>query len=211
MKTENQPYQHNEDALAKMASNGDLDAFNQLVLSYQNMAYNLANSLLGDPALADDATQESFIKVFQSMHMFRGGSFRAWLLRIVTNTCYDLLRRSQRHPMQPLIPEDDNGEEMDTPSWLADPAASVQEAVERKEDADQLYRLLDELPDVYRSAITLIDLYELNYSEAATVLKVPVGTVKSRLARARLQVKKKLEGSLGYRPALHNNELGLAA
>jgi RNA polymerase sigma-70 factor, ECF subfamily len=178
-----------------MASNGDLDAFNQLVLSYQNMAYNHAYALLGDPASADDATQESFIKAFQNLGRFRGGSFRAWLLRIVTNTSYDLLRQSKRRHIQPLFPENEDGDEVESPSWLVDPSASVQAVVEQMEDSTRLYQALDELPEVYRSVITLVDLYELDYGEAAMVLKVPLGTVKSRLARARLQMQQKLKGS----------------
>jgi RNA polymerase sigma-70 factor (ECF subfamily) len=205
-------FYQDEESLVTMASAGDLEAFNQLVLRYQNLAYNHANALLGDPALAEDATQESFIKAFQGLNTFRGGSFRAWLLRIVTNTCYDLLRRSQRHPTQPLVPEDDFGEEIESPSWLADPSTSVQVTVEQHEEADQLYRMLDELPDVYRSAITLIDLYELDYSEAARVLKVPVGTVKSRLARARLKMQEKLQGDLVYGSQIaRTNNICLAA
>lgn len=198
MKPENQSYQDQEEPLVTRALNGDLDSFNQLVLRYQDLAYNLADSLLADPALADDATQESFIKVFQNLHRFRGGSFRAWLLRIVTNTCYDLMRRSSRHPAQPLLPEDEFGDEMESPAWLADPSASVQETVEQNEEAERLYRMLNELPPLYRSAITLIDLYDLDYSEAAQVLKIPVGTVKSRLARARLQMKEKLKPVVDY-------------
>jgi RNA polymerase sigma-70 factor, ECF subfamily len=190
----------NEETLIRLASQGSMEAFNQLVLIYQNMAYNHAYALLGDPALSDDATQESFIKAFQNMGGFRGGafSFRAWLLKIVTNSAYDVLRRSQRHPTEPLFPVDENGEEVESPVWLGDPSASVQEIVEQKETAKHIYQMLDELPGVFRSVITLIDIYELDYTEAATILNVPLGTVKSRLARARMQMKDKLQGSLEH-------------
>lgn len=197
MKFENHSYQHDEDALVKMAANGDLDAFNQLVLRYQNLAYNLAASLLGDPDAADDVTQESFIKAFQKIGSFRGGSFRAWLLKIVTNTAYDILRRSARHPSTPLLPENEGGEEIESPAWLFDPGPSVQAIVEQSELTSSIYSMLDELPDEYRSAITLVDLYELDYEEAAQVLKIPLGTVKSRLARARFQMKEKLQNANG--------------
>ena len=193
MNTEDQPYMNDEVELVSKVSNGDLDAFNQLVLAYQNMAYNLAYTLLGDPDSAEDATQESFIKAFQNIGRFRGGSFRAWLLRIVANTSYDLLRRSKRSFIQPLFPENEDGEEVESPAWLVDSSASVQAVVEQMEDSTRIYRALDELPEVYRSVITLVDLYELDYGEAAKVLKVPLGTVKSRLARARLQMQHKLE------------------
>lgn len=191
--------QYNEETLVRMATSGDLDAFNQLVLHYQNLAYNHAYAMLGDANSAEDATQEGFIKAFQALHSFRGGSFRGWLLKIVTNSAYDLLRRSQRHPNQPLFPEDENGEEIESASWLADPAASVQDAVESKELSRDIYKMLDQLPEVYRSVITLIDINEFDYAEAAEALRVPMGTVKSRLARARLQMQEKLKNSLGYK------------
>ena len=114
-------------------------------------------------------------------------------MKIVTNSAYDLLRRSRRHPTQSLYPEDQDGEEIESPAWLADPAPSVQATVEQNDDTNRLYQLLDELPDVYRSVITLIDIHELDYSEAARILNVPLGTVKSRLARARLQLKEQLQ------------------
>jgi RNA polymerase sigma-70 factor (ECF subfamily) len=193
MNTKNISFQSDEGELVSMASNGDLDAFNQLVLAYQNMAYNLAYTLLGDSDTAEDATQESFIKVYQNIGRFRGGSFRAWLLRIVKNTSYDLLRQSKRRHIQPLFPENEDGDEVESPAWLVDPSTSVQAVVEQTEDSTRLYQALDELPEVYRSVLTLVDLYELDYVEAAKVLKVPLGTVKSRLARARLQMQKKLK------------------
>ena len=182
-----------DDVWIGQASDGDLDAFNQLVLAYQDMAYRHAYALLGDPALAEDATQESFIKAFQAIGRFRGGSFRGWLLKIVTNSAYDLIRRDRKHPAQPLYPEDDNGEEVESAAWLADPAASVQEAVEQKDLTRDLNFLLNKLPAVYRDVLLLIDVQELDYTEAAQALNVPIGTVKSRLARARLQMQKKLK------------------
>ena len=171
---------------------GDLDSFNHLVNHYQDMVYQHTYTMLGDPDLAEDAAQESFIKTFQNISSYRGGSFRAWLLRIVTNTAYDLIRRSKQHLKQPLFPENEDVGESDTPFWLADPGRSVEETINQNEDMRQVYCVMDELPDVYRSVITLIDLYEMSYAEAASISHVPVGTIKSRLARARLQVKNKL-------------------
>lgn len=183
---------YDEGILVKKAAKGDLDAFNQLVLQYQNLAYSHAYALLGDRDSAEDATQESFIKAFQNMNGYRGGPFRSWLLKIVTNSAYDLMRRSYRHPTQPLYPEDEHGEEAESPLWLADPASSVQEAVEQHELSQNIYKILDELPEVFRSVLTLIDVNEVDYLEAAEVLGVPIGTVKSRLARARMQMRHKL-------------------
>ena len=192
MNSKTQPYQHDEETLVCEASQGSLEDFNDLVLRYQNLAYHQALSLLGDPALAEDATQDSFIRAFQGISEFRGGSFRAWMLKIVTNMAYDMLRRMKRHPTQPLFPLDQYGDEADSPVWLADTNTSVQDEVEQNEFAKSLQHLLDELPDVYRRVLTLIDMYEMDYAEAADVLNVPLGTVKSRLARARFRMSEKV-------------------
>jgi RNA polymerase sigma-70 factor (ECF subfamily) len=206
MYSENISTHLNELALIKMASRGDLDAFNQLVLMYQNMTYHHAYALLGDPTLAEDITQESFIKAFQNIGGFRDGSFRGWLLRIVTNSAYDLLRRSRRYPIQPLFPVDEDGEEIESAVWLSDPKALVQETVEQNEFSKDLYKALNELPDSYRNVLILIDVHDFHYTEAANSLKIPLGTVKSRLARARLQMKEKLRGNLKHgKLSVHTN------
>jgi RNA polymerase sigma-70 factor, ECF subfamily len=192
MKSNQRNYDENEELLVRTAQHGDLVAFNQLVLKYQNRAYYHAYAVLGDHDLAEDATQASFIKAFNAMNAFRGGSFRSWLLTIVTNSALDILRRHHRHHLEPLFPEDENGQKTDSPYWIIDTTSSVQKIVEQNELSRDIYRMLDELPDVYRSVLTLIDLYEFDYAEAAGALKIPIGTVKSRLARARFQMRKKL-------------------
>lgn len=181
-----------EEKLISQAARGDVDAFNKLVLCYQDMAYQHALVILGDEESAADVTQDSFIKAYRAMGFFRNGSFRAWLLRIVTNTAYDSLRQLRRQPTQPLIPDDEQGEDVESPSWLADPGPSVQSRVERKEENLNLMQLLAELPELYRSVITLVDVHELDYGEVSRTLGIPLGTVKSRLTRARLQMRKKL-------------------
>lgn len=203
MKNSQHIYGYDEDALIKAASQDSLEDFNQLVLKYQGMAYHHARALLGDPDLAEDVTQESFIKAFRNLRSFRGGSLRSWLLRIVTNSAYDLLRTSRKHPSQPLFPEDEHGEEIDVAPWLEDPVASVQDTVEQSELSQALYRMLDELPDAFRDVLTLIDVHEFDYAEAAQSLNIPIGTVKSRLARARLYMQKKIRNYMGpgYPPA----------
>ncbi len=123
---------------------------------------------------------------------FHGGSFRAWILKIVTNSVYDALRRLKRHPIQSLFPEDEYGGEIESPARLADPTISVENIVEQAEFFTYLSRLLAELPEVYHAVLTLIDVYEFDYAEAAQILNVPIGTVKSRLARARFQMSRKL-------------------
>ena len=202
--------QQEEELLVAAASNGDLDAFNQLVLNYQNMVYQHAYSLLNDQSSAEDITQDCFIKAFQGLRGFRGGSFRSWLLKIVTNSAYDILRRSQRRPTQPLFPVDDNDEELESAPWLADPDASVQEKVEYKEFSEEVSVLLEQLPDVYRSVLVLVDLYQFDYTEAAATLQIPIGTIKSRLARARLQMKEKLISNGVFKSATAKPDLCMA-
>ena len=191
------------------ASSGDLDAFNQLVLKHQNAAYHHALAMLNDEWLAEEVTQVGFLKAFQNVGSFRGGSFRAWLMRIVTNTAYDWLRQSARRPSQPLFPKDEYDEEMESPYWLTDPNALVEEAVEQNEYHEFLYRNLNELQDIYRDIITLIDIQGFDYLEAAQALNVPVGTVKSRLARARLQMKEKLTSRLEQKSPVHTSALAI--
>src|ERR1041384_5586306 len=111
----------NEQALITDAQNGNLAAFNTLVLHYQDSVFNTALRILGDDDLAADATQDAFICAFKSITSFRGGSFKAWLMRTVTNACYDELRRQRRRPTTPLEPDTDDGEEMDSPPWLGEP------------------------------------------------------------------------------------------
>ena len=178
-----------ETVLIANAGRGDLEAFNDLVLKHQGLLYHHVLALLGDSREAEDVTQEAFIRVYQRIRQFRGGSFRAWLLKIGTNACFDVMRRFRRHPTQALFPEDEDGEENESPSWLADRGTSVEALVERNLITAQVYRALEELPASYRSVITLVDLHELDYEEAAEILQIPLGTVKSRLARARLRMR----------------------
>jgi RNA polymerase sigma-70 factor, ECF subfamily len=177
----------------RKAQNGNLEAFNHLVLKYQDLLYNHAYACLGLRQSAEDTTQESVIKAFQKIRKYQGGSFRSWLLKIVTNSCCDELRRLKLHPVTALYPQDDNYEEFDSPAWLIDPNISVMSIVERNELSKTLVHFINELPSIYRSVITLVDLYEMDYGEAADILKIPLGTLKSRLARARFQMKKKLK------------------
>ncbi len=182
-----------EIGLINSARKGDLDAFNRLVLAYQDIVYNQAFRVLGDTHAADDATQETFISAYHNIHSFRGGSFRAWLLRIVTNTCYDDLRRRKRRPTTPLEPMDDSGEEIESPRWLADERVSPEEGFERRELRQAIEHCLDALPIEFKVIVTLIDIQGMDYTEAASVVDKPLGTVKSRLARARGRLRECLE------------------
>ncbi len=173
----------NEADLVRAAQRGNLDAFNELILAYQTQVYNLAYHLLQDPAAADDAAQEAFISAYRSLAQFRGGSFRAWLLRIVTNACYDAMRYTKRRPS---VSWEDFGElDEDANPHLRDAAELPEEAIERDELRQLLEATLSLLPEEQRMVLLLVDRLGLSYEEVAETMQVQLGTVKSRLARAR--------------------------
>ena len=191
----------NELALIQDSQHGDLDAFNTLVLHYQDMVFNVALRILGDDELAADAAQEAFISAFRSIISFRGGSFKAWLMRTVTNACYDELRRQKRRPTTPLEPDTNDGEEMDSPRWLADPNMSPEQETEADELEHAIQHCLENLPTDFRVVVVMADIQGLDYSEIATAARVPLGTIKSRLARARLRLRECLQGFEELLPA----------
>jgi RNA polymerase sigma-70 factor (ECF subfamily) len=178
-----------EVGLIQAARKGDLEAFNRLILAYQDMVYSQAYRVLGDPQGADDAAQQTFISAYKNLRSFRGGSFRAWLLRIVTNACYDELRRQKRRPTTSLEPLDDSGEEIESPKWLADSSELPEDSVMRAELSHAIQRCLERLPGDFRTVVVLVDVQGMDYLEAASVIDKPLGTVKSRLARARQRMR----------------------
>ena len=183
-----------EQGLVRDALAGDLDAFNRLVLAYQDIAFNLAYRMLSDDAAASDATQNAFLAAYRGLKSYRGGSFKAWILRMVTNSCYDELRRRHRHPTTPLEPITSEDEEMELPSWLADDGPSPEESAERAEMEQAIQHCLDGLPEEFKSVVIMIDVQGLDYSEVADAIGKPLGTIKSRLARARLRLRHCLQG-----------------
>jgi RNA polymerase sigma-70 factor (ECF subfamily) len=191
-----------ETALIKDAQRGDLDAFNTLVLHYQDTLYNTARRILGDDELAADATQEAFISAFRGLNSFRGGSFKAWLMRTVTNAAYDELRRRKRRPTTPLEPDTDEADGMDEPRWLADPSLSPEDTAEAHEIEHAMEHCLEGLPFDYKAVVVMADIEGLDYTEVAAAVRVPLGTVKSRLARARLRLRECLQGFEELLPAV---------
>jgi RNA polymerase sigma-70 factor (ECF subfamily) len=177
-----------EQALIQEALNGNLDAFNGIVLHYQDMVYNVAYRVMGEHDAAGDATQEAFISAYQKLEQYRGGSFKAWLLRIVTNACYDELRRRQRQPVTPLKPELDDGEILEDPYWIVDDQATPEEHIEDAELQAAIQKCINALDEKFRTVIVLVDVEGLDYATAADAAGVPIGTIKSRLARARERI-----------------------
>lgn len=183
-----------EPVLIQSAQKGELEAFNTLILHYQDMVFNTALRILNDEDLAADAAQEAFISAFRSIATFRGGSFKAWLMRTVTNACYDELRRQKRRPTTPLEPDTADGDEMDSPKWLADPNMTPAQQSEADELEHAIQHCLNALPTEFRTAVVLADIQGMDYTEVAAASKVPLGTIKSRLARARLRLRECLRG-----------------
>ena len=163
---------------------GDDNAFTHLVEQYQGTAQRVAQHILRTEEAAADAVQEALIKAHRAMPRFQEGNFRSWLLRIVTNTCYDHLRRQRRRAASSLDElVDDIGLEL--------PAVDDEEAVDparlaiRREGMEVILHEIDQLPPWHRNVVLLIDVHGYDYAEAAELLSLPLGTVKSRLSRAR--------------------------
>jgi RNA polymerase sigma-70 factor (ECF subfamily) len=198
----------NEKVLIQDTLDGNLNAFNNLVLQYQDMAYNVAYRIIGEHGAADDAAQEAFISAYQKLDQYRGGSFKARLLRIVTNSCYDELRRRKRKPVTPLEPELDDGETLENPYWIEDESPTPEEQLQKSELQEAIQNCINRLDDKFRTILVLVDVEGLDYETASEVVGRPVGTVKSRLARARDRVQECLQGFWELLPDLFrlNNE-----
>jgi len=183
--------------LVLAAKKGDLEAFNQLVILYQERIFSLALRILGDEDSAEDITQNTFLAAYRSLPGFRNGSFRSWLYRIGTNACYDELRRRKRHPVLPLEYEDEAEEGLVPLQDLPDSGMLPEKEYERYEVEQVIQQGLDRLDMDQRAVVVLVDLQGFDYTEAAQILGVPLGTVKSRLARARLQLRHLLLSTFG--------------
>lgn len=203
----------NEQAIEMSESNwieaslqGNKQAFNQLVLKYQDMVFNQASVMVNDLDLAEDLAQEAFIQAYKRLAQYRGGSFRSWLLRIVTNAAYDELRRQKRHPVFSAEGEQD-AEEESLLERLSDGGADIETILEQRELRTSIDAVLAGLPVHFRSAISLVDVLGLDYQEAAAALGVPIGTLKSRLIRGRLAFANRLRAADAL-PAVYAHAYG---
>lgn len=190
-----------EAGLIREAQGGNIDSFNRLVLAFQELVYNQAYRIMGESASAQDATQEAFVSAYQKIRTYRGGSFKAWLLRIVTNACYDELRRRKRRPTTPLEPTDQYDQDIESPHWMADPGESPEDFSERLALNEAIQHCLDDLSVNYRTVVILVDIQGMDYSQVAEVVGTPIGTIKSRLARARDNMRHCLQGFMELLPA----------
>jgi RNA polymerase sigma-70 factor (ECF subfamily) len=198
-----------EKTLIRAAQRGDLNAFNLLILRYQNLLFGIALRLLNDEDTAADAVQEALISAFRRFDTFRGDSLRSWLARVVVNACYDEMRKKRRQHSVPLEQFNSEGDEIETSYWLVDPDSDPERQFESFELEHAIQRSLDKLQPIYRLMLVLVDIEGLSYEEAALAAHVPVGTVKSRLARARTQMQKSLQGAGELLPASYRVEMPL--
>ncbi len=187
------------DAWVQRARGGDLTAFNQLVLRFQDPVYGLTLRMLGAPQAAEDATQEAFIRAWQRLDTFRGGSFKSWLFTIAANQARDELRRRVRRPTVSLSGASDDPEapEIDPPDHDPSPLQQVEQAELRT----ALEAALRSLPDDWREVVVLSDIHGMDYREIAEATGLALGTVKSRLSRARGRLRTVIRESRELREA----------
>ncbi|MBI2908298.1 MAG: sigma-70 family RNA polymerase sigma factor [Chloroflexi bacterium] len=177
-----------EQELVQGSQSGDLISFNRLVETYQAAVHNVALRMLGNVQAAEDATQDAFLRAYRNIRQFRGGSFRGWLFRIVTNVCHDQMRASQRHPassLDALTSSNDDGPGMAFP----DTEELPEDYALRRELGDLIATGIRSLPEDQRWAVVLSDVEGLSYEEIASATSSSVGTVKSRLSRGRARLR----------------------
>lgn len=180
-----------EAELIRLCKKGDREAFNEIVLKYQNKVVNIAYGMLSHQEDAEDAAQEVFIKVYKNISSFKGeSSFSTWVYRITANTCNDILKkRIQKKTVSIYGNDEDGAEDM----ILPDTSKPHEEKLEEKELQTEVRKAIGKLKGEYSELITLYDLEGFSYEEISNIRNIPIGTVKSRLSRARSQLKKNLE------------------
>lgn len=182
--------ENDERQLISQARRGDVDAFNALVLMHQDHVFTAAYRVMGDQASAADYAQDAFITAFRKLDTYRGGSFRAWLVRIATNLCLDALRREKRRPAVSV--EAITGESGDLP--IADDSDSPEDIAQSRELQRAIQACIEALNPDQRAVLVLSDVEGFNYQDIAQTVNTQVGTVKSRLSRARAAVRDCLQG-----------------
>lgn len=179
--------------LVLLAQQGDLNAFNEIVERHQRAVYSICLRMLRDPQLAEDATQDAFVRAWSAIDSFRGGIVRPWLLRIATNRTYDMLRSKARRPASSLDAQPFESE----PEWTTqvNVAENPEQYSTRGEMSDFLEFALQQLPDDQRLAIVLSDVQGYGYDEIAQIMDIAVGTVKSRISRGRSRLRDYLQST----------------
>ena len=200
-----------DELLIRRAQHGDADAFEQLLLEHQKNVYNLCYRMAGNPDDAMDLSQETFLRAWRCLDQYQFASaFSTWLYRLCSNICIDFLRRRRRQQTVPLTFEDADGEEQTYAVPDAQPLP--EEQVELKLTRETLAAVMAQLLPEHRAVLQLRVVNEMSYEQIADVLDIQIGTVKSRLSRARNQLKKILErGNLSRRASSESMEGEVAA
>ncbi|SMB92907.1 RNA polymerase, sigma-24 subunit, RpoE [Desulfonispora thiosulfatigenes DSM 11270] len=181
-----------EDKLIELSQKGNLDAFEKLIMSYERKIYVIAYRFMGNEHDAKDLTQETFIKAFKNIKSFRKeSSFSTWICRIASNACKDELRKIKRKPCDSLD-EEVNVDDGYVYKQIEDKRPTPEEIYESAELNKYLQQMLNELNSDYRMVIVLRDIEGYSYEEIAEITNVSLGTVKSRLNRARKELKEKI-------------------
>ncbi|NDJ75019.1 MAG: sigma-70 family RNA polymerase sigma factor [Chloroflexi bacterium] len=188
-----------EHELIRAAKRGDVESFNALVLHYQDTAFTVAYRIMGESEAAADAAQEAFISAFRKLNQFKGDRFKAWLLRIVTNACYDELRRRQRRPASSL--EDLHHVNPQPGLQLHSHQENPEQHAQRSELNAAIQDCISALPDNQRVIEVLADVEGYSYQEIADITGLALGTVKSRLSRARTRLRDCLQAVRELLPA----------
>ena len=196
-----------EASLIDRSQRGDVNAFNELILHYQQTTYGVVYRMIGDADIAADVTQDAFIAAFRAIQSFHGGSsFRAWLLRIASNMACDHWRRTQRHPVESLevLTDEDEPHAAIALSALVETGqeANPEAYVLSQELQELIQRGLQELPLDQRVAVVLCDIEGLSYEEISLTTQTGLGTVRSRIARGRARLRHYLDQ---YRELLPRN------
>lgn len=181
-----------EKEIIERCKRGDLGAFNELIKKYEKQVYNFAYRLTGNYDDANDVAQDAFLRVFNAIQSFRGdSSFSTWLFRITTNVFLDERKKRRAHP-QTSLDEQLDLEESSVVRQIEDPGPTPDLLVEGKERGQILHEAVGALPEYQRTMVVLYHSEQKSYEEIAEVMQLPIGTVKSRLNRARLALKEKL-------------------
>lgn len=166
------------------------DEFEQVWQQYGSFVYNVAFRLCGRKAEAEDIVQETFVRVYRFFHQFRGTSLKAWLFRIVTNEFFTRTQRKKKEQHVPLEWEDDQGNRLET--LLVDSTLDPGTLIEQHDLDEDVQLALNGVSGQFRVALILRDIQGLSYEEVAQAMNVPIGTVRSRLSRARQMFKNRL-------------------
>lgn len=183
-----------EKVLIRKVLDGDQEAFAELVALHEKQVYNLCLRMTGHPEDARDLAQEAFLKAWRGLRFYKfESSFSTWLYRLTSNVCIDFLRQQKRRGTGSLVVSDEEGEE--TELEVPDPDPLPEQQVIQQENQRIVAAAMDELEEEFRLALTLRVVDELSYEEIGEILDLKPGTVKSRIARARIKLKKILTES----------------